>query len=103
MNWKTFILGAAAGFAAGYAVKQATDLSMKASPDKVLSNVKTAMKKDGKIYGSWIMMKPEPYHKFDLEYQVYKGGITRNTDGKQEQFEFVADADSGTVLEMVKN
>jgi predicted small secreted protein len=31
---------------------------------------------------------------------VYKGGITRNTEGKREQFEFVADASTGTILEL---
>ena len=31
---------------------------------------------------------------------MYKGGITRNTEGKREQFEFVADASTGTILEL---
>ena len=45
-------------------------------------------------------MKPENYTKNDLDYEVYKGGITRNTEGKREQFEFVADASTGTILEL---
>ena len=100
MNWKTFLLGTAAGFAAGYATKQLLDQSSKPSPDKVLAQVKETVKKDGNIYGSWILMKPENYSKNDLDYEVYKGGITRNTEGKREQFEFVADASTGTILEL---
>lgn len=75
MNWKTFLLGTAAGFAAGYATKQILDQSSKPSPDKVLAQVKETVKKDGNIYGSWILMKPENYTKNDLDYEVYKGGI----------------------------
>jgi predicted small secreted protein len=33
---------------------------------------------------------------------VYKGGITRKNDVQQEQFEFVVDANTGTVLELTK-
>ncbi|MDQ0220314.1 hypothetical protein ELQ35_03075 [Peribacillus cavernae] len=99
MNWKTLLLGAVAGFAAGYAGKQIWEQSGNPSPEKVLENVKSAVKKDGKIYGSWILMKPETYEKFDLDYQVYRGGITRHNEGKREQFEFVADASTGTVID----
>ncbi|RFU66261.1 PepSY domain-containing protein [Peribacillus glennii] len=102
MNWKTLLLGAAAGFAAGYAAKQKIDETGGPSPERVLENVKAAVKKDGKIYGSWIVMKPENYEKFNLDYQVYKGGITRHANGKREQFEFVADASTGTILELTQ-
>ncbi|KWW20100.1 MULTISPECIES: hypothetical protein [Peribacillus] len=100
MNWKTFLLGTAAGFAAGYATKQILEQSTRTSPDKVLAHVKETVKKDGNIYGSWILMKPETYTKNELDYLVYKGGITRNTEGLREQFEFVADAATGTILEL---
>lgn len=100
MNWKTFLLGAAAGFATGYATKQILNQTNTPSPDKVLAQVKETVRKDGSIYGSWILMKPETYQKNDLDYQVYKGGITRNTDGNREQFEFIADATTGTILEL---
>ncbi|SFC58548.1 Predicted small secreted protein [Bacillus sp. OV322] len=101
MNWKSLFAGAAAGFAAGFAVKQILNESGQPSPEKVLSNVKNFVKKDGKIYGAWILMKPEAYEKFNLDYTVYKGGITRHVDGSQEQFEFVADAETGTVLDLI--
>lgn len=74
MNWKTFLLGTAAGFAAGYATKQLLDQSSKPSPDKVLAQVKETVKKDGNIYGSWILMKPENYTKTIWTMKCTKAG-----------------------------
>jgi predicted small secreted protein len=102
MKWKTLVLGAAAGFAAGYATKQVLEQSGYSSPEKVLETVKSTVKKDGRIYGSWILMKPENYEKYDLDYQVYKGGITRHNNGKREQFEFIADATTGTIIDLTQ-
>ena len=45
-------------------------------------------------------MYPETYVKDELTYKVYRGGVTRNLDGKREQFEFVADSKTGTLLEL---
>lgn len=69
------------------------------SPERVLHQIKTLIKQKGPISGSWILMQAEPYTKGELQYTVYKGGISRNVDGNLEQFEFVADATTGTVLE----
>ncbi|MFB5282383.1 hypothetical protein [Peribacillus sp. Hz7] len=100
MNWKSFLLGAAAGFAAGIITKELLGPSGHASPEKVLADVKEKLKKSGQIYGSWIVMKPETYVKNEVEYEVYNGGITRSIDDKREQFEFIADAKTGTLLEL---
>ncbi|RFU68730.1 hypothetical protein D0469_11370 [Peribacillus saganii] len=100
MNWKTFLAGATAGIAAGYVAKQVMDQTVNITPESILSNVKNSLRKDGKINGSWIIMKPEPYQKFNLDYNVYKGGITRIINGNPEQYEFVADATTGTLLDL---
>lgn len=100
MNWKSFLLGAAVGYGAAIATRELLDPSRNPSPEKVLTDVKERVKKNGKIYGSWIVMKPEAYVKDELTYEVYRGGVTRNTDGKHEQFEFVADSKTGTILEL---
>lgn len=100
MNWKSFLLGAAAGVAAGIIAKELLDPSGYTSPEKVLADVKERIKKNGQIYGSWIVMNPETYVKNEMEYDVYNGGITRDIDGKREQFEFIADAKTGTLLEL---
>ncbi|PLS14888.1 hypothetical protein CVD28_25550 [Bacillus sp. M6-12] len=100
MNWKTFLAGAAAGIAAGYVAKQVIDQTVNITPESILSNVKNALRKEGKVNGSWIIMKPEPYQKFNLDYKVYKGGITRIINGNQEQYEFIADAATGALLDL---
>lgn len=99
MNLKSFLLGAAVGYAAAIATKELLD-SRNPSPEKILANIKERIKKHGKIYGSWIITIPEAYVKDELSYEVYRGGVTRNLDGKREQFEFVADSKTGTILEL---
>lgn len=100
MKWKTFLLGAAAGLVVGVITREIIDQTVNISPEKILADAKKRIKKDGKIYGSWIMMKPETYQKNEVEYDVYRGGITRHLNGVQEQFDFVADAKTGTLLEL---
>jgi predicted small secreted protein len=99
MNWKTFLLGVSAGFIAGFAAKELLDQNKTVSPEKVLEHVKSEFKKQGPISGSWILMKTEPYEKKMLRYNVYKGGISRMANGKREQFEFIADASTGAILD----
>ncbi|WP_026693620.1 peptidase M4 [Peribacillus kribbensis] len=101
MNWKTFGAGLGAGFAAGFVLWRALDQKSEASPEKVLNHVKSLLKTDGRIQGSWILMKPEMYEKYDLPYKVYRGGITKNTNGRQESFEFIADAKTAGIIELI--
>lgn len=100
MNWKSFILGAAVGLAGGYAVKEIISHNQKASPEKILERVKNEFKRQGTISGSWIHMETEPYEKGAIRYEVYKGGISKQENGTNEQYEFIADAGTGTILEV---
>ncbi|CRK84447.1 PepSY domain-containing protein [Neobacillus massiliamazoniensis] len=102
MKWKSFILGAAVGFIGGYAVKEILSQKTNVSPEKVLETVKKQFKEHGPISGSWIHMKAESYEKHPMQYHVYKGGISRTNHGENEQFEFIADASSGTILDIRK-
>ncbi|MFK4997395.1 hypothetical protein ACI2OX_07100 [Bacillus sp. N9] len=45
-------------------------------------------------------MTPENYQKSAIQTKVYRGGITCNKDGTREQFEFIADAYTGTVIDI---
>ncbi|MEH7886040.1 PepSY domain-containing protein [Bacillus sp. JJ1609] len=99
MNWKIFFIGVGAGLAGAYAVKELASQKETVSADKVLQHAKTVFKKSGSISGSWINMNAEPYTKPPIEYQVYKGGISRNVDGQVEQYEFIADASTGAILD----
>lgn len=100
MNLKSFLIGAATGFTTAIIAKELLDSTKYYSPDKVLINIKEQVKENGSIYGSWIMMNPEMYEKNNVNYEVYRGGVTRNLNGKQEQFEFIVNAQTGAVLEL---
>ncbi len=100
MNWKSFFIGLTVGIAGGFAAKELISQNTKISPEKVLKHVKEQFKQNGPISGSWIHMKTEPYERHDVQYHVYKGGISKNINGKTEQFEFIADALTGTLLDI---
>jgi predicted small secreted protein len=101
MHWKTFILGVALGAISGYATNKYISTQSFVSAEKVLDHAKKLFKEQGPISGSWIHMKAENFDKNNLTYQVYKGGISRKSDsGEREQFEFIADAKTGTLLEI---
>ncbi|MBF4499798.1 MULTISPECIES: PepSY domain-containing protein [Savagea] len=103
MKLKDFILGIATGVAATIAVQQAmTQISKYAPADNVLNEVKNAFLKEGPIEGSWIVMQPEEYQNGILTTEVYRGGITRLDNGNLQQFEFVADAKTGTLLNVTE-
>ncbi|KKK38398.1 peptidase M4 [Mesobacillus campisalis] len=99
MNWKYFFLGMGAGIAGAFAVKEAVKKE-NVSPEQILAQAKAVFKKDGPISGSWINMNPETYSKPPLEYRVYKGGISTFSDGKTQLYEFIADASTGTIIEI---
>ncbi|WP_462411279.1 PepSY domain-containing protein [Neobacillus sp. Marseille-QA0830] len=101
MNWKSsFILGAVIGVIGGYAAKEFISKKTKVSPEKVLEYVKKQFKESGPISGSWIHMEAVPYEKHQFHYEVYKGGISKNDNGTNEQYEFIADAYTGTLLDI---
>ncbi len=39
--------------------------------------------------------------KYDVAYEVYRGGLTTMLNDIQERFEFLVDAKTGTVLEVI--
>lgn len=103
MKLRDFLLGVVTGIAAAYVIKEASE---KVNPYKnantVLNDIKDAFKAQGPIDGSWIFMEPQTYHKEDIEIPVYKGGISRVENGETVNFEFAADAKTGTVVDLVK-
>ncbi|MCM3725442.1 hypothetical protein M3226_06985 [Neobacillus cucumis] len=101
MNWKSFFLGAAVGIVGGYVTKEILTQKTNVSPERVLGAVKKHLQPKGSILGSWIHMEAEPYDKNQMTYIVYKGGISQNTDGNIQQYEFIADAQTGTLLDLI--
>jgi predicted small secreted protein len=94
MRWRKFLIGIGVGLAGAYILKESLEKKM-ISSEKALSLAKNAFKQSGPISGSWIQTNPEKYEKNHLTYEVYKGGISRET----EQYEFIIDAYTGTILE----
>lgn len=103
MKIQNFIAGVLTGVAAGIVVSEVIDrVDPNVAADAVLKNIKDTFKKEGPIDGSWIVMKTEPYKNEVITMDVYRGGISRIMNGELEQFEFAADAKTGTVVELSK-
>ncbi|MGY3747408.1 PepSY domain-containing protein [Vagococcus salmoninarum] len=85
------------GLATNWVIKRQT-----VSPDKVLAKVKKAFLAEGPIEGAWIEFTKTPLQKFAIKSQTYTGGITRIEDGEYIQYEFVADSQTGTILDIYR-
>ncbi|WP_070120549.1 PepSY domain-containing protein [Bacillus marinisedimentorum] len=102
MNVKNFLIGAGIGAAAAVLLMQARD-DQYISAERALKDVKDLFKEKGPIDGSWIHMVPEETEKFGLPYTVYRGGVSRSSEGSTEQYEFMIDAKTGSILEVEKS
>lgn len=102
MNVRKTLLALGLGFVAGYVVKQQLDQYQSITPEEALERAKNKFRQLGPINGSWIYMKPEQIEKNGLTYDVYRGGVTRNIDGENIQFDFYADIDTGAVIDTKK-
>lgn len=103
MKKRNLILAASIGFAVGYLIKSEMESKQKVTPEKALSNAKEAFKRKGPISGSWIYMKPEEVERNGLVYNAYRGGITRNIDGENKQYEFYVDVETGGIISSTEN
>ncbi|WLD92415.1 PepSY domain-containing protein [Alkalihalobacillus sp. AL-G] len=87
------LLGTAIGFIAGvFITKQVSERSV--SPELALKKVK--QKFPEKIDGSWIYTTKETIALNELDYNVYKGGLTC----LDQHYEFTVDAETGAILEL---
>lgn len=102
LNWKSFFLGLTVGMVSGYVTKEIIDAKMIVTPEKALANAKELFKQSGPINGSWIHMKTETFEKGPFTYTIYRGGISRLFENELEQYEFIADATTGTIIETIQ-
>lgn len=102
MRMKNTVIAAGVGVVVGYFAKQQLDQLQKVTPEKALKQAKETFRRQGPISGSWIYMKPESVDKNGLSYQAFRGGVTRNIDGENKQFEFHVDLDTGAVIDSVQ-
>ncbi|SFM08114.1 PepSY domain-containing protein [Salibacterium qingdaonense] len=99
MKVRDILIGAGVGLAAGYALKECT-ASSHISPEKALKTVKENIQDHIPVNGSWIHMTAENYMKDNLDYKVYRGGISSTQEGETKQMDFIVDAKTGTILEL---
>lgn len=99
MSLKRFLIGVGVGLLAGTVLKEQISKEL-VSPEKALRGVKQKLGKQGVIEGSWIHMIPEDYEKSILKYTVYRGGVSCTIEGEFYQFDFIVDANNGTILEL---
>lgn len=96
------VISAILTFCAGFFTFFLVDQKAPVNADKILNRVKTQFREEGPIEGSWIEMTKVPWKKYSYETKVYYGGISRIEDGQVTQYEFVADAYSGTLMDVYK-
>lgn len=103
-NDKQFLLltitGMMISFILGFLTFLIVEKNTPVNADKILNNVKGQFKDDGPIEGSWIEMTKVPWKKYSYDTDVYYGGISRMEEGKVAQYEFVADAYTGALMDI---
>ncbi len=97
---KGLAIGAGIGLATGIAASIWYQKKKHLAADDVLAKIKKAFLKEGSIEGSFIEYESKPYQKFAIKVDSYAGGITRFEDDQLVSYEFLADAKTGTVLEI---
>ncbi len=70
--------------------------------DRILNHVKKEFREEGPIEGSWIEMTKVPWSKHSYETDVYYGGLSRFENGQLAQYEFIADAYTGSIMDIYK-
>ncbi|WP_102345242.1 PepSY domain-containing protein [Bacillus sp. Marseille-P3661] len=99
MKWGQMVLGFSVGLFTGAILSQ-TIKGQTISSEQALKLVKQAFKEEGPIDGSWIHVIPEAIERNKLKYEVFRGGITRTVNNEVEQYEFLVDAKTGSILEL---
>lgn len=70
--------------------------------DDILKDIKKEFLNEDTIDGSWIELTKVPWKKFAHKTDVYYGGISRYEDNKLVQYEFIADAYTGSVIDIYR-
>ncbi|EDP68022.1 hypothetical protein CAT7_02182 [Carnobacterium sp. AT7] len=91
-----------AGLTCGYFLHKILTTKKAIHGDTILKHVKTLFLKEGPIEGSWIELQKVPLQKFALKTDVYYGGISRLEEDQLIQYEFIADAYTGSILDLYR-
>lgn len=91
-----------AGLTCGYYLHKLITKKRAIQGDTILKYVKQLFLKEGPIEGSWIELQKVPLQKFALKTDVYYGGISRIEEDQLIQYEFIADAYTGSILDLYR-
>lgn len=98
LNKQNIVWGIGIGFLVGYVLGQQLDNKGALTPEQALQIAKRKLENTAPIVGSWIYAKQERLEMNGLTYDTYRGGVSRNIDGKNEQIEFYVDKDTGAII-----
>ncbi|WP_051237696.1 PepSY domain-containing protein [Lacticigenium naphthae] len=70
--------------------------------DDILKKVKKHFLEEGPIEGSWIELTKVPLRKFAYDTDVYYGGVSRLEESELVQYEFIADAYTGSIMDLYR-
>lgn len=101
IDFKTGLaIGIGIGLVTGLATALVAKRKKQLAADDVLNKIKKEFLKEGPIEGSWINFEKKPIRKFAIHTEGYSGGITRLEDEHLTTYEFLADANTGSVLDI---
>ncbi|MBF7128218.1 PepSY domain-containing protein [Pediococcus pentosaceus] len=89
-------------FALGSLVTYQIKEHRKVRPQSALARVRRSFEDDGPIEGAWIESKSSPLNRYGLKASVYYGGITKYENNELIQYEFIADAYTGTIIDIYR-
>ena len=103
MKTRDFLIGFSTGIAAGFLIRETAQRIEPYKPaELVLHGVKQNFKQEDSP--GWFNLEipvNSPLLR-DITTDVYRGGISRIREGKMEQYEFYADARTGSVIDLIK-
>lgn len=69
---------------------------------QILDHVKALFLREGPIEGAWIEDQPDTYMTQTQNAKAYFGGITRLENDKLQQYQFIANATTGELMDVSK-
>ncbi|MDK6369931.1 hypothetical protein QP248_09125 [Aerococcus sp. UMB8608] len=99
-----FVCGAVIGAVSTALYLDSRETGKKAQVDgqSVIEEVKKLLAQGGEIEGSWIELQPLTKERYGQEQILYFGGVSRQEKGHLVQYEFIADAQSGQIIDLYK-
>lgn len=92
-------VAAAAGFTAGMMLEK-RNKKRPLTPEKVLDLVKKSLQNKLPVNGAWIFLSPHEVTRNDLKAYAYQGGLTVKKGEGVEHYDFVADAETGSLIDL---